>query len=774
MILARLLGRWQTHIVRGGMAGSIATIAILWVFFQTGQLFGQSQNNNRAFELPHRSHNYFHDGGSLQLRPATGDESPSSVSTFAHAKKRVLKSMNQGLNDSIDFSKFRLSLQRRLESNLVNAEIAPRPGTPAYGQYAHDRPTNDQALDKNYDSLVAIGASMQLTQVHCLRFGLSAAECSRYVSTLRLDRPCSGSQQHILCDPSAKYRSVDGSCNNLENPQWGSAFTAYDRILLPEYTDGIQSPKKEFGVHALPNPRLVSATLSSRRTDRQEGDKTLAFMQWSRFVSHDLSFTPTRKMVWTKAPIRCCEPDGSWPAPRYVHPDCQAIRVPDDDADYSRHRIRCLDYARSMTALRSDCSLGPAEQMNQASHFLDASNVYGSSQADSHKIRSFQGGQLRVARKNDRDYLPHDDDSYVSGDQRINGDVQAAAMQTLWLREHNRLARALAKLNPHWSDETIFQEARRIVVAEIQHVTYHEWLPLLIGKRYARTIADRSPRNRSDDDGLYNVNSEPGVYNEVATSALTFAHSLRQASLSLVSEDDYDAHKSNESLELAASFYEPRLLEAGETLDGLVRGFARQSSRKLDFTLAADLGSRLYKTNESAAGLDRLSFDIQRGRDHGLADYNDYRHLCGLRQAKSFDDFLDHVPGESVKLLRKLYKTPGDVDLLVGGLAERSIEDAAIGPTFRCLIAAQFLRTRRADRFFYDSTRQPKPFTTNQMAELKKATLARIFCDNGDNIAKMQSNVFLKPQVGNELQSCQNFDAIERIDLTKWIENIAY
>ncbi|CAB0038190.1 unnamed protein product [Trichogramma brassicae] len=599
------------------------------------------------------------------------------------------------------------------------------------------------------------------------RYGLSPAECSRYVSTVRLDRSSLGGQlcpggRHILCDPSAKYRSIDGSCNNLENPHWGSAFTAYNRILLPEYTDGIQSPKKEFGVHALPNPRLVSATLSSRRTDQQDADKTLAFMQWSRFVSHDLSFTPTRKMVWTKAPIRCCEPDGNWLAPRYVHPDCQAIRVPDDDTDYSQHWVRCLDYVRSMTVLRSDCSLGPAEQMNQVSHFLDASNVYGSTQADSRRIRSFEAGQLRVARHNDRDYMPRntdDDDLYVSGDQRINGDVQAAAMQTLWLREHNRVARALAKLNPHWSDETIYQEARRIVVAEIQHVTYHEWLPLLIGKRYARTIADRLPRNQSDD-GLYNENSEPGVYNEVATSVLSFAQSLRQGSLSLVPEDD-DAQKSNESLiELAASFYKPRLLEDAETLDGLVRGFARQSSRKLDLSLVVDLSSQLYKTNDSAAGLDRLSFDIQRGRDHGLADYNDYRHLCGLRQAKSFDDFLDH--------------TPGDVDLVVGGLAERSIEDAAIGPTFGCLIAAQFLRTRRADRFFYDSTRQPKPFTTNQMAELKKATLARIFCDNGDNIAKMQSNVFLKPQVRNELQSCQNFDAIERIDLTKWIENIAY
>lgn len=146
--------------------------------------------------------------------------------------------------------------------------------------------------------------------------------------------------------------------------------------------------------------------------------------------------------------------------------------------------------------------------------------------------------------------------------------------------------------------------------------------------------------------------------------------------------------------------------------------------------------------------MDGLSLDIQRGRDHGLPPYVDCREYCGLSKVSRFEDLASSIPEDTLQDLRSVYGNPRDIDLLVGALAEKPVDSSLLGPTFTCLIREQMYRTRVGDRYFYTHATQ---FTPDQLEEIKKISLARIFCDNGDNILKMQPNVFTTVNEGYAL-----------------------
>jgi peroxidase len=239
--------------------------------------------------------------------------------------------------------------------------------------------------------------------------------------------------------------------------------------------------------------------------------------------------------VHTDNTIECCAPGGNRLSPRYIHPFCAPISVPYDDHYYSEHGLDCMTYVRSVPAFRSDCSFGPLEQVNQATHYLDGSQIYGFTVKKSAILRSFDHGQLETTVKHKRDFLPvshkpsddcqlSDDSSvcFMSGDSRVNVNPQLTVMHTLWMREHNRVAKELAEMNPRWDDEMLFQEARRLVIAEIQHITYNEWLPLVLGKRYFKKIQKYSQ---------YNDKVDPSVSNSFATAAVRGLYSLMDGKL---------------------------------------------------------------------------------------------------------------------------------------------------------------------------------------------------------------------------------------------------
>lgn len=754
--------------------GSVVLAVLLWTSLQFGIQF--TMMSPIDIQVPILSRNYdayinsFADWPILyQQQLEHSIQKRAKLSGLPHVD-------DDALNVCVKFIESNLGRETRMESNLIRSNTKVQQETPQHGQLIASSPSAE-ALRHGKNALIATKASLYISHKHCQWYGLDDDECGTFVMSMRMNTTSLGdkcaAQYSMNADCSGRYRAIDGSCNHVNHKTWGKVHTSYLRLLEPQYADGIQEPRKPVQGKSLPSARLVSTGVVMDR-DPADNSRTLSLVQWAEIIEHDLAFTPVRKMVHSGNSVMCCRQDGGFLAPRYIHPACMPITVLNNDPFYSKYRQRCMNYVRSLAAMRPDCHFGPAEQMNQATHYLDGSMIYGTTDERAWSLRTFSNGQLSAEMKNGHEYLPQADKPlqqcqvssntsacYQSGDIRVNLHPQLVVMHTLWLREHNRIAAKLALLNPHWDDEMLYQEARRIVIAEIQHITYNEWLPLVLGLKYAKKFGLQLKKTGFSSDFSEDVN--PSVSNSFATAAMRFRMSMIPGTIGLFDED----RNTNKSLQLKDNFNQPETIEELEHLDSLVRGLATQRSHKRDLYYDSDLIQMLYKTN-GQFGMDVLSLDIQRGRDHGLPGYNHYRKLCGLPAAKSFNGFLDVMSKATVAKLKNLYAHPDDVDLLAGGMSERATDDSVLGFTFRCIIAEQMLRTKKGDRFFYDVPNQQNSFTEAQLGEIRKSTLARVFCDNADDIKMMQPNVFIMPSGSNDLISCSNTNGIKQLSLSPW------
>ena len=172
--------------------------------------------------------------------------------------------------------------------------------------------------------------------------------------------------------------------------------------------------------------------------------------------------------------------------------------------------------------------------MNFATTFLDGSTIYGSTPKSAEDLRFLKGGLLKM---DVGSVLPQDENNpncrsnpergeycLRSGDERVNHNVGLAALHTLMVREHNRVATMLEEVNPHWDEETLYQEARRVVGAEIQHITYNEFLPAILGKKLIDTFK-LEPKVNNYHMG-YNDDLPVAALNSVGNAILQFLHSM--------------------------------------------------------------------------------------------------------------------------------------------------------------------------------------------------------------------------------------------------------
>ncbi|MPC38869.1 Peroxidasin [Portunus trituberculatus] len=221
-------------------------------------------------------------------------------------------------------------------------------------------------------------------------------------------------------------------------------------------------------------------------------------------------------------------------------------------------------------------------------------------------------------------------------DSRVNEQPGLTAIHTLWMREHNRIARELQSINPRWSDELLFQEARRIVVAELQHITFNEWLPIIVGRNFMDSFGIKVLNRGYSFD--YNANLNPNMNNEFSTAAFRFGHSLVQGTLRMFSEAGGVS-----TIQLRNHFNSPHMIQNEGKLDEIVRSFAQLAIQKFDSFVTKDLSNHLFQTPATQFGMDLMSLNIHRGRDHGIATYNSIREICGLRRATNFNDLKDQM-----------------------------------------------------------------------------------------------------------------------------------
>ena len=249
--------------------------------------------------------------------------------------------------------------------------------------------------------------------------------------------------------------------------------------------------KSSAGNVELPSARAISNALSVG-DNRADGDNTILVMQMGQFIDHDITHTPNHA-------IQCCGRNGAFPR-TFDAEKCSPIRMFKDDP-FWKGKKTCMNFARSLSSPGLKCELSTREQLNQITHWLDGSNIYGSTLEEAMYLRSSRGKlKISAQRSGRQGNLPScegekkgkvtgcdvcgrkKDDCFFAGDFRVNEQLNLIVLHTLFMREHNRVATRLASLNPRWSDDTVYQEARKITVAEYQHIVIKEWLPIIIGE----------------------------------------------------------------------------------------------------------------------------------------------------------------------------------------------------------------------------------------------------------------------------------------------------
>jgi len=477
----------------------------------------------------------------------------------------------------------------------------------------------------------------------------------------------------VLSLTATEYPSLDGTGNDLNDPLDGAAGQPIPRISYGAEYPGDGTGSTMISAQRA-NPRDISNAVGvqsgSFPSSRGLSDYIWA---WSQFATHDIGHTQTSNGA---------ETNGSAPI---------AVNDPTDPLAGNP-----IPFTRSNFIARHG---GVRHQINSVSSYMDGSQVYGSDPTRAAALRTNGGTGARLATSagnllpfneallsNDNNGPFPDARLFLAGDVRANENVMLTSLQTIFMREHNRLVDLIEIHQSELDDEQTYQLARNLVAAQLQIVTYNEFLPALLGEARVPLAQD--------------YDYQPGVTAAVTQSfthaAFRFGHSAVSPAVQLIRDDGSRVGQ----LELPMASANPDILASNpENLELLLKGAASQVSQEIDIRVVDELRNLLFGPPGSG-GMDLLSLDIQRGRDHGIPDYQELLVSYQVPLVTSFDAFPSEA-GLAAALSAVYEGNISNVDAIIGILAEERLPGSSLGELGTEIISDQFARLRDGDRFFY-------------------------------------------------------------------------
>lgn len=462
----------------------------------------------------------------------------------------------------------------------------------------------------------------------------------------------------------AQYRTIDGTANNAGQFFMGSAGSNIVRGASgAHYTDGIS------GMIDRGNPRAISNAVAAQTAAGLGNNRNLSswVWQWGQFIDHDFALVLEGHEVAN-------------------------IPVPLGDPHFDPMGTGTV----SIGFLRNQFNQGvttPRQHANVLTHWIDGSMVYGSDDPRAVGLREMSGGRLRSSAGNLLPYnttgLPNLPDPnpgfFVGGDLRVNEQAGLLSTHTLFMREHNRVAGLIAAANPGMADEEVYQRARKFVGAEIQAITYNEWLPALMGGSPLPSYAG------------YNDQVDASINTAFSTAAFRIGHTLLNDMLLRV--DSGGVPHAGGHLTLSQQFFNPSIVTEAGSLDAILRGLGYQQANEIDAQVIDGVRNMLFGITPGAPVRDLIATNLARGRDHGIPDYNTLREDYGLPRVDEFSDITSDPA--LIAALQSVYSDVDHMDAWIAMFAEDELPGSSLGPTATAIFIDQFSRLRDGDRFFY-------------------------------------------------------------------------